>query len=193
MLAVDARQYAYPHTGDFDAVVPRNAPCFAGSPQFGNRGCVTVIGGNGNLYVPSFTAHDRDIDGRIGIRIAKPRIYIAGSWLWHNTNYGYPQMNGPGFGIEKLPDLDQAVSVFADYYHYPQIHGGFNDPTTGINYLLAYHYSKYKAGITVGLPILRQFGVFIEGGWMGDYGWKKQNAPSDFHHEGPFAGLGLRF
>jgi hypothetical protein len=192
MLEVDARQYAYPHSGDFDAFVPRNAPCAPGTPQFGNRGCVTTIGGGGNVYVPSFTAHDRDIDGRIGIQIAKPRIYIVGSWLWHNTNYGYPQMNGPGFGIEKLPDLDHLISVFGSFMHYPQIHGTYVDPT-GRDFLLAYHYNKYQGGVTVSLPILRQLGAFIEGGWMGDYGWRKENAPADFHHEGPFAGFGIRF
>jgi hypothetical protein len=193
MLEVDARQYAYPHSGDFDTVPgSRNAPCAPGSIFFANRGCVTTIGNEANLYVPSFTAIDRDIDGRIGIRIAKPRIYIVGSWLWHNTNYGYPQMNGPGFGIEKLPDLNQVVSLFGSFMHYPQIHGTYVDPT-GRDFLLSYHVNKYQGGITISLPILRSLGAFIEGGWMGDYLWRKENAPADSHHQGPFAGFGIRF
>jgi Copper amine oxidase N-terminal domain len=192
MLEADARQYAYPHTGDFDTTVPRNTPCLP-TPGVGpNRGCVTTIGGGSNVYVPSFQVLDRDIDGRFGIKVADPRIYIGVGYLWRNDNYGYPQQNGVGFGIDKLPDLNNLISLFGSYYYFPSVQGGFTDPA-GNNIQLSYRVQKYKAGFALDPFTKQAFGVYLEGGFEGDIGTNKSNAPIEFRHYGWFGGLGFKF
>ena len=192
MLEADGRQYDYQHIGDFDAIVPRNTPCAPGTPQFGNRGCVTTIGSTGNVYVPSFDARDRDIDGRLGVKIADPRIYIGVGYMWRNSNYGYPQEHGVGFGAEKLPDLDHPISLFGSYWYFPNTWGSFIDPGTGQQFTLAYRIQKYEAGLAIS-PFPKNLGVFLEGGFLGDIGDNKQNAPSSFKHYGFFGGVGIKF
>jgi hypothetical protein len=60
--------------------------------------------------------------------------------------------------------------------------------------VLQYRYSKYEAGLAYSIPIASSsFGVFLEGGWRGNYGIAKQNAPINIHEEGPFAGIGFKF
>ena len=190
MLEFDAEQYAYPHVGDYDGTVARNAPC----PVSGERGCVTTLGGGASLYVPSFKAEDRDFDARLGVQVLSPRIYVGLSYLWLTNNYGYPQVHGPGLGIEKLPDLDHALSVFGDYYYYPQLSGNFSAAGVPPSQL-QYRFAKYEAGLTYALPLARNagFGIFIEGGWMGNSAFAKQLAPIDTHEAGPFAGIGIKF
>jgi hypothetical protein len=190
MLEVDSRQYAYPHIGDFDGT-PQGTPCVA-PPLAGNRGCVTPIGGVGSNYVNSFTAKDRDLDARFGFRVAQPRIYLGVGYLWRSTNYGYPTQGGPGFGIEKLPDLNQTVSIFGSYWYYPNVKGTWVTPYGST---LAYRIQKYQIGATVGVPfdILKDVGVFLEGGFQGDKGNNKSLAPGDFQHAGWFAGIGVHF
>jgi hypothetical protein len=61
-------------------------------------GPVTTIGSTGSTFVGGFQARDRDLDARLGVQILKPRIYVAASYLWRNTNYGYPIQHGWGFG-----------------------------------------------------------------------------------------------
>jgi hypothetical protein len=188
MLEVDSRQYAYPHIGDFDGT-PQNTPC-AAPPLAGNRGCVTPIGGVGSGYVNSFTAKDRDIDGRVGIGLAHPRIYVAFSYLWRGTNYGYPNMSGPGFGVEKLPDLDHPVSLFGSYYYYPNVKGQYFTPYGST---ISYRMQKYQVGAAFSVNLIRGIGLFLEGGFQGDRGDVKLLAPSAFHHAGGFAGIGAHF
>jgi hypothetical protein len=189
MLEADARQYAYQHIGDFDGTVPRNTPC-VGSIA-GNRGCVTPIGGVGSVYVPSFLAEDRDIDGRLAVRIAQPRIYVGAGYLWRSTNYGYPTHSGVGFGVEKLPDLGNPFSVFGSYWYYPNVKGTW---VTAYGDTLAYRIAKYQAGIALTMASgPYQGGVIIEGGWQGDRGYTKSLAPIDFVHNGWFAGIGIKF
>ena len=53
--------------------------------------------------VPTFNGRDYDFDGRLGIRIARPRIYLAGAFMSRRNNYGYPIENGAGVGLENFP------------------------------------------------------------------------------------------
>jgi Copper amine oxidase N-terminal domain len=192
MIEGDGRQYQYHHFGTLDNVVPRNFPC--GPALAGQPGCVTTIGAMSSVYVPSTLLIDRDVDARIGFRVLKPRIYIAGSYLWRNSNYGYPQQHGVGFGIEKLPDLDQRLSVLLSYYFYPNVKGAFVDPTTGINYELGYNMQKYEAGITYKIVKLGETsGIFFDIGFTGDRGNNKAFTPTGFRHAGGYAGFGVNF
>jgi hypothetical protein len=177
MIASDFRQYQYPH----NCSAPTDAECL-----------VTVIGGGGQTFVPAFSARDTDVDVRLGLKVADPHIYIGGSYLWRTNNYGYPRQNGVGFGLEKLPDLDKAFSIYGSIYYYPNIKGtcGTDVCPTG-PFDLEYRMLKYRIGGTLGLG--SSFPLFLDFGWLGDDGRNKQFAPSDFTHNGPYVGLGIHF
>jgi Copper amine oxidase N-terminal domain len=190
MAEADGRQYQYNHYGTFDNVVPRNTPCPPALAD--NQSCVTTIGGKSSVYVPSSLLLDRDIDGRLGYRLFPGRFYIAGSYLWRNTNYGYPQQHGVGFGLEKLPDLDQPVSVYLNWYYYPNVKGTFIDPTSRVSYDLTYWVQKIGGGLTLRLiPLGPTSSIFFDAGFTADIGKNKAFAPDDFRHYGGYAGFGL--
>lgn len=172
MLEVDARQFTYPHNGNLTAN--------GGPPAPGDQGYVTVIGGGGQTFVPTFNARDSDFDVRWGLKVADPRLYVGVGYLWRTTNYGYPKQNGLGFGAEKLPDLDQPFSIYGSLWYYPSVSGSG----------LAYRILKYDIGGTY------NFGstpLYLDFGYLGDQGRNKTNAPSDFSHNGPHVGLGIHF
>jgi hypothetical protein len=175
MIAGDFRQYQYPH----DCASPTDPQCI-----------VTNIGGVGTSFVPSFTARDQDLDARVGIRVAQPRIYIGVGYLWRSNNYGYPSMNGWGFGVEKLPDLDHALSLYGSAWYYPNVRGTYTD-SLGAPWLLAYRVLKYQVGLTY---VIGNSPVFIDLGWLGDTGRAANaNDPASYSHNGPYAGIGIKF
>ena len=187
MIEGDARSYRYGHRdGGLTA-------CNAGTA--GSAACAKGIGRQGIVFVPSFNGRDDDIDARFALKIASPRIYIGIGYEFRNTNFeggAFPtQQHGLGVGVEKLPDLDQAFSLFGSMYYYPSLttNGSQNlgDGTFG---QVQYRYLKYNVGLTLDLG---RSPLFLEGGYLGDHGYDKQNAPSDFTHQGPYAGLGIHF
>ena len=205
MLEGDYRTYSYPHNSGINpallvAGAPNPCPGFnnAGVPgAIGDQGCVTVIGAYGQTAVPSFTARDTDFDGRLGLKIAEPRIYIGVGYLHREENYGYPKQNGFGFGAEKLPDLDQPLSVYGSVWYYPSISGNFTYPTVGVPAALAgttdkfqQRFLKYQVGGTLNLG---SSGLFLDAGFLGDTIRGKQLSPSDASHAGGYIGLGIKF
>ncbi len=192
MLEGTFEKWQYPHN-----VAANFGPsCIVGLPgsSAGTQGCVTVIGGNGQTYVPAFTANEWNGDGRLGLKIADPRIYIGVGYMVHTGNYGYPSLNGVGFGLEKLPDLDQSFSVYGNAYYYPSVKGNFtvpSGPQTGTVFALAYSVLRYQVGATVGFG--KTMPVFLDLGFIGDRGRNKTNAPSDYTHNGGYVGLGIKF
>ena len=208
MIEGDYRQYSYPHNSNF------TAPFFGACPNSGDQGCVTIIGyqnylgfSSGQGYAPAFTAREQEGDARLGLKIADPRIYIGVGYYGHNYNYsGYPNINGFGFGIEKLPDLDQSFSLYGSAWYYPQVKGTYSapafscvgfpaacsaagSPSAGASYSLQYRVLKYQIGGTVGLGS----NFFLDLGFLGDRMTGKSNAPSDAAHSGPYIGLGIHF
>lgn len=178
MIAGDFRQYQYPH----NCTSATDPECL-----------VTAIGGQGQTVVPAFTAKDMDVDARLGLKVADPHIFIGVGYMWRTTNYGYPRQNGVGFGVEKLPDLNQTFSVYGSAYYYPSVKGTCDVtacPTGPFD--LAYRILKYQAGVTVDLGG-SSVPVFLDFGWLGDKGMNKTNAPVDFSHNGPYVGLGIKF
>src|SRR5262249_29406106 len=149
----------------------------------------------------TFTAREQDFDARLGFKVADPRLYIGAGYVWRTTNYGYPNQNGWGFGAEKLPDLNQTLSVYGSYWYYPSIkgnYGTYNAPfgpsgtlatTTIPAGQLAYRFSKYSLGGTwnVAGPL------FLDLGWLGDYSSVKSNGPSNQNHWAFYGGLGIHF
>ena len=197
----DARQYRYPHRGapQFDnngnVGVTQNGTTnfngfgvpvcsFPNGAAVGSQGCVTTIGGQGQSFVPSFDAKDTDIDGRVGIGIPFPRIFVAGSYIQRWQNYGYPRQQGFGAGLEKLPDFDQVASIYGSFFYYPQVGAG----TT-----LQYRMYKYQVGGTFQVPKGLGIPVFLDFGYLGDRGFNKINAPGGFTHNGAYVGVGLQF
>ncbi len=209
MLEGDFRQFNYPHNQTaITTAANQGQYCngLNGAAASGDPGCVTAIGGQFQTFVPAFTARDYDLDVRLGLRVLEPRIYIGVGYMWRSGNYGYPRLRNFGFGVEKLPDLNQGFTWFGSAYYYPNVNGNGNGcltlPTTtpatpGVgcanptSYNLAYNIFKYDIGgaFTFGPNIP----IFVEFGFLGDTGRNKQNAPSDFTENGPYVGLGLKF
>jgi len=179
MLEGNYEQFQYPHN------------CTTFAPPASSLDCnVTTIGQTGQVQVPSFTARDSDFDVRFGLKVADPRIYIGVGYMFRDSNYGYPRQTAFGYGIEKLPDLNQAFSLYGSLWYYPNSKGNFTDPGTGASYQLGYRVLKYQVGGTVA------FGnspIFLDLGWTGINGKNKVNAPGDYSMNGPYLGLGIKF
>ncbi|MFN2529374.1 MAG: copper amine oxidase N-terminal domain-containing protein, partial [Candidatus Baltobacteraceae bacterium] len=192
MLEGDYRQYNYPHNQGIATPAGGAARAQCNNPPVllapgntsanGDQGCVTVIGRQGQTFVPAFIARDYDFDGRLGLKVASPRIYIGVGYMYRTGNYGYPKLSGVGFGAEKLPDLDQPFSVYGSAWYYPNVRGTCGtDVCPSGPYTLAYNILKYQLGGTF------NFGaspLFLDFGFLGDRGRNKSNAPSDFTHNG---------
>jgi len=208
MLEGDWRQFQYPHSqgvatvnctgspcigGNFNPTTNVGNPCdgLGGDAPVGDPGCVTIIGGLANTFVPAFTARDSDFDVRLGLKVIDPRIYIGVGYMYRTNNYGYPHLGGWGAGVEKLPDLDQTFSIYGSAWYYWNVTGtcGTDVCPTG-PYTLAYNVFKYQIG---GNIVLGNSPFFIDLGWLGDRMTNRSNAPIDATHNGGYVGLGLRF
>jgi hypothetical protein len=175
---------------------PHNCTTTNGVPQ---ANCyVTIIGGGGSSPVPAFQANDRNVDARFAVRVLQPRIYVGIGYIFASNNYGYPNINGVGFGGEKLPDLNHNLSFFGSIWYYPSVNGtatyNIENPFpsngfTSHSSALQYNILKYQVGVTIGFGNLP---IFFEGGWMGDSWTNKQNAPINRSYNGGFAGIGFR-
>ena len=151
----------------------------------------------GQTAVPSFTARDTDFDGRFGLKIAEPRIYIGVGYLHREENYGYPKQNGFGFGAEKLPDLDQHVLRVRQRLvlpeHLRQLHLpalGAPPALVGTTDKFQQRFLKYQIGGTLNLG---NSGLFLDAGFLGDTIRGKNLSPSDASHAGGYVGLGIKF
>jgi hypothetical protein len=198
-------QFRYPHrssTGSpagpfYDPGVPCGLPSIGsaavlapGSAPVGDSGCVSTLGPiNGSAYVPSFDARDTDVDGRIGIGIANPKIFLVGSYIDRFTNYGYPRLTGFGGGLEKLSNYEQPIDIYGSILYYPQITGDYTDIFSNPQ-KLQYRLLKYQAGVTLNVP---RTPLFLDFGYLGDHGIIKMNAPTNFSENSLYGGLGLHF
>ena len=160
-----------------------------------SSGCATAIGQQGRVTVPSFQARNDDFDGRFGLKVADPRIYIGIGYLFRNTNYeggAFPtQQHGLGFGVEKLADLDEPFSIYGSLYYYPIVTtNSAQDLGNGSFGEVQYRVLKYAVGGTF------DFGnspIYLDLGFLGEHTTVKQNAPADEQYSGPYAGLGIHF
>ncbi len=190
MAEGDFRQFRYPHRSSPAASALGAVPCTGLGAVPGEPGCVTTLGPvNGSAFVPSFDARDTDIDGRFGIGVANPKIFLAGSYLTRYGNYGYPRLTGIGAGLEKLPNFDQPIDVYGSVYYYPQITGNYTD-IFGNGQKLQYRLLHYQAGLAIKVPSTP---LFLDFGYLGDHGIEKQNAPNPFSENSFYGGLGLHF
>jgi hypothetical protein len=181
MLEADYENFQYPH----NCGAPSSSATLAGSPE-----CyVTVIGGKGATYVPAFTAVDRDIDARLGYRIFNPHVYIAIGYIWGSNNYGYPNLQAVGGGLEKLPDWGHAFTYYGSIYYYPNFRGTYTTGSTAVppseTFGVGYNLLKYRAGIA--WAFIPAFAV--EAGWDGENRANNNNFPSSETVNGAYAGL----
>ncbi len=192
MAEADFRQFRYPHRSSLAASVAPGGgfACTGPTAVLGEPGCVTTLGPfAGSAFVPSFDARDTDIDGRLGIGIANPKIFLAGSYITRYGNYGYPRVKGVGAGLEKLANFDQPIDIYGSVYYYPQISGDYTD-IFGNGQKLQYRLLHYQAGLAIKVPSTP---LFLDFGYLGDHGTAKQNAPSPFSENSFYGGLGLHF
>jgi hypothetical protein len=193
MVEADYRSYRYQHNSTYPPPGTTSAAygaalCGPGGPGDSVGSCVTTIGGNTQVYVPGFTAWDTDLDGRIGLKVVDPRIYVGVGYLTRAENYGYPRQGGFGFGVEKLPDVDQVFSVYGSIWYYPYVSSSFS--TLG-NF--AYRDLKYAVGATYSFANFSGVGLFLDGGYMGDSLKNANLAPSAASHGAGYVGLGIKF
>ena len=179
--------YIYPHRSSTNSG-------FSTGP--GDSGNVNVLGPEiGSSYVPSFDARDTDIDGRLGVGIANPKIFLVASYLTRYGNYGYPHLNGFGGGIEKASNWEAPIDIYGSFIYYPQISGTYTDINVGgpaylTSQNLQYRMIKYQAGLTVKVP---KTPLFVDFGYLGDNASIKYNAPANINQSSLYGGLGLHF
>jgi len=214
-LEGDYRRVSYPHNAFYSCAGAPGPVCsnvgngyfyFPGLCPSNDPGCVTGPDylnlqaklGVGQGYVPPVTANEDDVDVHLGIKIFDPRVYIgAGYYLkWYNY-LGYPVISGAGFGMSKLPDLDQPVSIYGSVFYYPMVSGKFTYPTSpllgpisGTTVPINYHTLKYKGGLTVNLG---KTGVYLDGGYSGENLRNAGGAASNTTVAGAYAGVGIHF
>jgi len=193
MIEGDFRNYKYQHNSSYPAVPA--ALCGPGKPGDGIGSCVAEIGGIGSTYVPGFTGNDQDYDARFGLKILDPRIYVAAVYDDHIGNYGYPIENGLGFGLEKLPDLDQTFSLYGSAYYFPALSGLVSSANAPIfsGQPLAYRDLMYQGGFDFVLGKFSGVGVFLDANYTGDSMRIKTLAPANEAHGSAAVGIGLKF
>jgi hypothetical protein len=193
LLEGDYSQFRYAHLGSTAFDGNPNSPNFSGSnvcsgAAAGDEGCVTTLGPiTSQSFVNSFVARDTDLDGRFGVGVAHPKIYLIGSYLERYGNYGYPKLKGIGGGLEKASSFDQPVDIYGSVLYYPQISGNYTD-VFGNGQQLQYRLLKYQVGLTISVP---RTPLFLDFGYLGDHGIVKQNAPVNFSENSLYGGLGL--
>jgi hypothetical protein len=180
MVEADYDNWQYPH----------NCGVAAGtSAQAAPQCYVTVIGGRGSTFVPGFTAVNRDIDARFGIRIFNPHVYVAVGYIWGSNNYGYPNTQAVGGGLEKLPDFKHSFTYYGSVYYYPNYRGTYTSGPNAVppneTFGVGSNLLKYKVGVAWAfIPA-----VAIEAGWAGENAANKNNYPISSTMNGAYAGL----
>ncbi len=148
----------------------------------------------GTAFTPVFRAKQTSLDVRLEFQVAAPHVLVGIAYLHADNNYGYPQLNAIGFGIEKLPDLRPGIGFYGSAFYYPSAGGSYTVPfPASINYTKSYdqHYAllKYDIGATLAF---KHVPAYLFGGFGGDRYYVKQNAPIGQIHAGPYLGLGVK-
>jgi hypothetical protein len=148
----------------------------------------------GYAMTPVFLASQTSIDERLEYRIAAPQLYVGVGYLETDNNYGYPQLNGAGVGIEKLPELRSGLSLSGSVFYYPNASGNYTvtspaSSNVGKVYDQQYQILKYDVGVSL---VFGRVPIYLYGGYSGDSYVAKQNAPIGQTHAGPYIGLGAK-
>ena len=180
-VKVDFRQYQYVTSDNVRDSIGNHYTQFA-----------TIDGGV--AFTPVFKAQQSSLDARLLYKVADPRIYIGAGYIHTANNYGYPQLNGLGGGIEKLPDLKKGINFFGSAFYYPAASGNYTiaNPASinnGKTYRQQYQILKYDVGLALAIE---RSPLYLYGGVNGERYTAKQNAPIGQQHDGPYIGLGVK-
>jgi hypothetical protein len=161
---------------------------------FGNHYTQFATIDGGTAFTPVFLARQSDLDVRLEFKVASPRVYVGVAYLHTADNYGYPNLNAIGFGIEKLPDLRPGISLYGSAFYYPSASGTYtvSNPASAhfaTRYQQQYQITKYDIGAAL---VIAHSPVYLYGGYAADRYTVKQNAPVGQIHDGPYIGLGLK-
>jgi hypothetical protein len=199
---IDYRSYGYTHTA------PAGTAGITFACPTGSSACVTPIGyqtynrvfGPGpSNYVNSLAAQDSTTQIGLGSKIAPiERFYLSVGYVFKSSNYlGYPTESGMGFGLDKLPDVDRALSFYGNFWVYFNVNGAYTGPTAaGLGGLSAYPFTvayrlfAYRFGATFNIP---KTPVFVDLSDIGDRADVSASAPSDSTHNMLFLGAGVKF
>jgi hypothetical protein len=203
MAQVDYRSYNYNHGANGALANGVTFACPAGDP-----GCVTPIGyqlydktlspGPMN-YVNAFNAQDTTTQVGLGSKIAPyERYYISVGYIFRGFNYlSYPVQSGFGAGIDKLPDVDRALSVYGGFWDYFTVHSLYTGPTaaglgalSGYTFNVNYRVFAYRLGATFAIP---NTSFFIDLSDVGDRADSVGNGASAAQHNALLIGAGARF
>jgi hypothetical protein len=148
----------------------------------------------GTAYTPVFLARQNTFDARLEYEIATPRIYAGIGYLHTANNFGYPQLDAVGIGLEKLPDLRPGLSLYGSAFYYPTASGNYTvpfaaSPNFGKTLQQQYAIVKYDIGLAL---VFKHSPVYVAGGFSGDHYAAKKNAPIGQIHDGPYIGLGVK-
>ena len=220
MLEGNYRAFRYPHGanvpyggcvvtaagGGCNTVVGNDPIYQIGVCPAADEGCVTAVGyqltqafnGLGQAYVPGFEARESDFDAHLGWRVAEPRIYVGIGGFFKNYKYlAYPNLSGFGFGLQKLPDLNEPLSLYGSVWYYPSVSGKYTFPTSVLlgplsaeQITLSYSWLTYEVGGTFNFG---KTGAFLDAGFLGERARAKENAPTDTTITAPYVGLGYHF
>jgi len=106
-------------------------------------------------YVNAFNASDTTTQIGFSTKIAPvERYYVGVGYLFRGTNApGYPSEGGLGFGIDKLPDVDRAFSLYGNFWLFFNAGGKYTAPATaalggfsGYPFTVSYRVYTYRLG-----------------------------------------------
>jgi hypothetical protein len=148
----------------------------------------------GVAFTPVFLARQSSLDARLEFQVIPGRYYVGVGYIHTANNYGYPQLNAIGAGVEKLPDLRPGISWFGSAFYYPSASGNYTiaSPASinaGKTYRQQYQITKYDIGLALASA---HSPLYLYGGFAADQYTAKQNAPIGQQHDGPYLGLGLK-
>ncbi|HTJ27565.1 MAG TPA: copper amine oxidase N-terminal domain-containing protein [Candidatus Limnocylindria bacterium] len=129
-----------------------------------------------------------DFDVHLGVQLSPQKIYADAGYGSFSTSYGATRVGGVGFGVEKLPLLENKVSYGGSVMYYPHMSGVCSslDCPTGLE-SIAYGVLTYRAGVTYSAGH-----AFLEAGYRGAHGYRKAGPPGDLVRHGAYAGVGVR-
>jgi hypothetical protein len=203
MAQFDYRSYSYNHAAQ--GLVP-NGVVF-GCPGVGDQGCVTPVAAStynatfnpGPInYLNAVNANDSVTQIGLGTKIAPvERYYISVGYVFRAFNYlNYPVQTGLGFGLDKLPDVDRAISVYGNFWVWFNVQGQYTGPSagslgplSGYKTSMNYRMYTYRIGATFSLP---RTPFFLDLSDIGDEETVTSNGPSNEVHNMLLVGAGVK-
>jgi len=150
----------------------------------------------GSCAVAPFKDYAYQLDGRVEYKVFDPRIYVGLGYVHTANGHGYPNYNGWGFGVEKLPDFNSSPSNFTWHgsaFYYPDAYGTYTiqdplSPNFGATFRQEFGILVYDAGADFNLG---QSPFYLYGGFSGAYYHEVKNAPVSQSYSGPYIGVGF--